>query len=257
MTTRCRDIRFLALAVALGALIPLAPATAEARDVESEEVLLTDGVGFRTDLGLHLSVGGNSCLGGGTGYAECSGTEHAWDTSWGLAGGFIVRPWWFLSIGIDLAYTNMIYHQATDNTWSDLAVGPTVRLHLPFNVRGFVLEPNLGLHLGYVQGVYHENETQDGRTMDYDHDHMGFFLSILLGADFFVLPKFALGVEFRLLRTFYDEVCFEWSDGTNCRGVDDEAIEKRYDDNLNFPGEKGIVDYPWKLFWGVHGLYYF
>ena len=46
--------------------------------------------GFRTDLGFHVAIGGNSCIGGGTGYASCYGANNAWDTSIGVGGGVLL-----------------------------------------------------------------------------------------------------------------------------------------------------------------------
>ena len=48
--------------------------------------------GFRTDLGFHVAIGGNSCIGGGTGYASCYGADDSWDTSIGISGGVLLRP---------------------------------------------------------------------------------------------------------------------------------------------------------------------
>jgi hypothetical protein len=221
--------------------------------------LVRDVPPFRTDLGIQFSIGGASCLGGGTGYAECSDADNSWDTSVGLSGGLLVRPIPWVSAGIDVAWSRMTFHQETSNSWTDLQVGPVLRGHLPLWIRDdkAYLEPNLGLQAGWVRGNFHEAVRVDnGDDVDYDHSHMGAFLAILLGIDWFVLPKLGLGLEFRLLRTFYDEVCFETMDGKYCRGIDDKAITERWDLNMGLPGEKGIAEYPWKLFWGVHAIYY-
>jgi hypothetical protein len=251
-----RALTFLAVATALS----LAATAAQAQEeIEVERIVRTEDPGFRTDLGLQLAFGGHSCVGGGSEYAECKGADTSWDTSWGLAGGFIVRPFNHFSFGIDVTYVNMIHHQDTASKWSDFTMGPVVRYHQPVRIRDLYFEPYLGLQAGWVMGKYHQATRIDtNEKVDYDHKHLGAFLAIPFGVDFFPLPKLGVGLEFRLLRTFYSEVCFEWRGGVNCRGTQDEAIVKRFeDDKVTFPGEKGIAKYPWKLFWGVHALYYF
>jgi len=242
-----------ALAAGIALLLTALPAAA---DEEQEQVVRTKDPAFRTDFAMHLAIGGNSCLGGGTNYANCSGTEHSWDTGFGIAGGLFVRPFRFVSAGLDVGYTMLVYHQETTSKWGDLTLGPTLRVHIPVKLRKLYLEPNFGLHGGWVKGNYHQGK-RDNDTVNYDHTHMGAFMSFLLGADIFLLPKLGIGLEFRLIRTFYIEVCFESEDTLNCRGDQDEAIVKRYADHQGYPGEKGLADYPWKLFYGIHGLYYF
>jgi hypothetical protein len=195
---------------------------------------------------------------GGTGYAACAEADTSFDPGFGLAAGVLVRPLTWLSAGVDVAWGRLTHHQETANSWSDLQVGPVLRGHLPLWIRKKAyLEPNLGIQAGWVRGMFHEAIRTDNQDeVDYEHSHMGAFLSFLLGIDWFVLPKLGLGLEFRLLRTFYDEVCFETRDGKYCRGVDDKAVTERWDLNMNFPGEKGIAEYPWKLFFGVHAIYY-
>jgi len=253
-----RTVRALA-AIPLSCALLLAVTDARAQEeVEVERIVRTEDPGFRTDIGLHLAFGGHSCVGGGSEYAKCKGADTSWDTSWGLVAGVIVRPFNHFSAGLDLTYVNMIHHQDTASKWSDLTLGPVVRYHQPVRIRDFYFEPNLGIQFGWVQGKYHQGTGSGNEKVDYDHKHLGAFLAIPLGVDFYPLPKLGVGLEFRLIRTFYSEVCFEWAGGVNCRGTQDEAIVKRWeDDNVSFPGEKGIATYPWKLFWGVHALYYF
>jgi hypothetical protein len=242
----------------LGSLLCSAQAQAQAQEVEVEQIVRTEDPGFRTDLGVHFAFGGNSCLAGGTNYAACRG-DTTWDTSWGLAGGLIVRPFNRFSVGIDVAYANMIHHQDTASKWSDLTLGPVVRYHQPWHIRKLYFEPSLGLQFGWVKANYHQaNRIGTQEKVDYDHEHLGAFLAILLGIDFFPLPRLGVGLDFRVLRTFYDEVCFEAVNGVNCRGSRDEALVKRLEDaNVSFPSDMGVAKYPWKLFWGVHALYYF
>ncbi|MBW2276562.1 MAG: hypothetical protein JRF63_03655 [Deltaproteobacteria bacterium] len=254
-----RTIRALTV-LAVACLSLLAPRAVLAQEeVEIERIVRTEDPGFRTDVGVHLAFGGHSCVGGGSEYAECKGADTSWDTSWGLAGGLIVRPFNRFSAGIDVIFVNMVHHQDTASKWSDFMLGPVVRYHQPVRIRELYFEPSLGIQAGWVQAKYHQATRIDtNEKVDYDHKHLGAFLAIPIGLDFFPLPKLGVGLEFRLLRTFYSEVCFEWRAGVNCRGTKDEAIVKRFeDDKVTFPGEKGVASYPWKLFWGVHALYYF
>ena len=209
--------------------------------------------GFRTDIGVHLSLGGNSCLGGGTSYAECRGTDNAWDAGFGLTAGVLLRPWKHFSFGLDLYYGRMRYHQVTENRWSDFGMGPSGRFHYPIRVKQFVLEPSIGVQVGWVEGVYHQNK-RGNTDVDYEHRHTGAFLGIPVTLDFFFLPRVAAGLEFRVVRTFYTEACFESVNGTICRGTDDDALTEN--DAIFIPGDKGEADFPWKLFWGIHLLYY-
>ncbi len=250
--------RIATLAASLAAALLLFAPAVVGQDRPGGPVLRESDPPFRTDLGVHISLGGNSCVGGGTNYAACKGADYAWDTGFGMAGGLLVRPLSWLSTGIDVAYGMMILHQETGSRWSDLQVGPTLRGHIPVRIRSLYMEPNIGVQIGWVRGNYHQAKREDTRdTVDYDHTHIGAFVAMMAGVDFFLLPKLALGIELRVLRTFYDEICFEAADGKSCRGPDDEAVVERYADNQSYPGERGLADYPWKLFWGVHGLYYF
>jgi len=213
---------------------------------------------FRTNLAMHVAFGGNSCVGGGTGYASCSGTESAWDFGWGLSAGMLVRPVNRISFGIDFAVTNMRSHQETANKWRDITIGPVIRYHQPLKIRKLYFEPNIGIQAGYVGGNYTiAKRLGTSKEVNYENQHKGAFLAAVLGLDFFPLPRVAVGIEVRVIRTLYTEVCFEYSDGISCRGIKDKAIVERYDLDSGLPSELGIVDYPWKLFYGIHGLYYF
>lgn len=228
---------------------------------EAKLVKTVDRPGFRTDLGIYLGAGGHTCIGGGSNYASCSDTQNAWDTGWGIAGGVVTRPLSFLSIGIDLGYNRMIYHQQTKDKWGDLLVGPVFKFHLPFSFAGMIWEPNLGIQAGYVQGTYYQKK-RGSDEVDYKHKHTGAFLTLLAGMDLFFMPRFGVGLEARFIRTFYQEVCYEWYNGVSCRGIDDTRIVNAYKEvkeqtGESFPGEKGISDFPWKLFYGTHVLYYF
>jgi hypothetical protein len=207
------------LTVALGLASGPVAAQEEAEEEPAYQVR-TEDPGFRTDLGIHLSLGGHACLGyGGTRYAKCNGAEVSWDPSIGFNLGLIVRPFQRLSAGLDFSYMRMVHHQDTASKWSDMIISPVVRYHQPLRIRGLYIEPNLGLGFGWVKANYHQAERIDTQEkVDFDHPHLGSVLTILLGADFFPLPRLGVGLEFRLIRTFYDEVCFEWAGGVNCRG---------------------------------------
>ncbi len=268
MNNKMSKFSITIIVAALGCLllVPLPGHSQSARD----GLHLVESPNFNTDLGIHLSFGGHSCIGGGSGYADCNDVRHSWDTFIGLQGGIMVRPFANYSFGIDAGYVRMLHHQHTDDYWSDFTIGPIVRGHLPLRLQRVLIEPTLGFQLGYVNGTFF----QAARTEDFDdyrHRHLGIFFALALGVDIFIPgTSFGVGLETRLLRTVYREVCFEWSEGTNCRGIaDDSKVNTtlfEYDEELEievltgsskFPGEKGIATYPWKLYYGAHIIYYF
>jgi hypothetical protein len=242
----------------LVACLLLAPGQGAAS--ESPAKLVRSGEpGFRTDIGIHLSVGGHSCLAGGSGYAKCKGEDNTWDGSFGLAGGLLVRPLRHFSFGLEAGFAQMRLHQQTANKWRDITVGPVARFHYPLRLRSLVLEPSAGLHFGYVRGIFSE-KMSGSNQVDFVHDHQGMFFGFLLGADLFFLPRVAAGLEIRLIRTVYTEVCFESLSGVGCRAVSDEEVAAQYQvpgTETVLDGDMGVVDYPWKIFFGIHLLYYF
>lgn len=229
-------------------------------EVEEQETVNRPEVpGFRTDLGIQFSFGGHSCIGGGSNYASCYGTDTSWDTSWGLGGGFLARPFKLFSVGVNISYYTMKLHEITDNKWGDLLLGPVAKFHFPFmlGARKLLFEPNIGLQGGFAKGTYSEEKLASTEKVGWEHEHLGAFLAIPFGVDFFPIPKLGVGLEFKLVRTFYTEVCFESRDLTTCRGVNDKAAEDNWDlSSTGIPNDKGIATYPWKLFWGLHVLYY-
>ncbi len=255
----------ITLAVAFGALVAPAVASAEEAEVSlntevSEETFAErpKTPGFRTDLGVQFSFGGHSCIGGGSDYATCGGTNVRWDTSWGLGGGFIARPFKLFSLGVNVSYYNMKFRRITENKWSDLLLGPVGKFHFPFRLgtKDLLFEPNIGLQVGFAKGTFKERMRETGQSVDWNHEHLGAFLGLPFGVDFFPIPKLGVGLEFKVVRTFYTEVCFE-HDQVACRGVNDKALTKRYDlPDGGVPNDKGVASYPWKLFWGLHVLYY-
>ena len=266
LTTR-HAILFSALLLSLSSLSSPAPAlcaevelSGEVEDQEPEPINRPETPGFRTDLGIQFAFGGHSCVGGGSNYASCSGTNDSWDTSGGLAGTLMARPFRMFSIGFDVSYYTMKYHQLTDNKWKDLLLGPVAKLHFPFRFskHSILMELNFGLQVGFVKGVYDEKKRDDGNTVvNWKHDHLGAFLGVPLAFDYFPIPKLGVGLDFKLVRTFYTEVCFESQNVTTCRGVDDKAAEDNWElPASGIPNDKGVASYPWKLFWGLHVLYY-
>jgi len=242
-------------------LIAASLTAAQARATDYGPVVRSGDPAFRTDLGLHLALGGSSCVGGGTNYAKCHGADNQWDTSFGLQGGLIIRPFKRFSFGMDAGFSTLKYHQVTANTWRDFLLGPTVRYHQPVRVRHVYFEPSFGLQAGYVYGVLHEEKNEAGGTnLGWEHKHYGPFVSALVGLDFFPLPR--LGVGFRLVRTFYTDVCFESAQTSVCRGSKEKHlvgsdVRSATDQTAQFLGDKGAVTYPWKLFWGLlHVIYY-
>jgi hypothetical protein len=252
----------LPVLAALAAAMAIAPG-ARAAGGGDGVVLRSEKPGFRTDLGLHGSFGGASCLGGGTNYASCSGTGQSWDTRIGFAAGVILRPYRHFSIGVDAGLMTLRSHQVTENQWWDTTVGPIGRFHLPVRIgKKFYFEPTLGLQTGFVYGVFREDETEGGSKVGYRHKHYGPFLSAVLGLDFFPVPRVGVGLEVRLLRTFYTNVCFETASDRICRGTDEkELVDSDLLENSgstsDFLGDRGTASYPWKLLWGLHVLYYF
>jgi hypothetical protein len=249
-----RSFRVAALAI-LAALVAAVPARADGAGASAAPL---EAPGFRTDLGVHASFGGSSAVGGGNNYAASS----AWDTLFGFQVGAILRPFRHFSFGVDLGYTLLRMRQQTANSWSDLTIGPALRFHLPLRLgRKLLLEPSLGLEGGYVYGVYHEDKQAngDGRgtVLNHEHTHTGPFVALLGGLDLFPVPRVGFGVDLRVLRTFYTTVCFDDGQQTICRGTTQGELATNDINNTVFSGDKREATYPWKMFWGVHALYYF
>jgi len=260
--TRTNLVNDLRLPCSAAILVAAALAAIPAHATEYGPVLRSGDPAFRTDLGAHLSVGGSSCLGGGTEYANCRGKDVQWDTGFGLHGGLILRPFKRFSFGVDVGYQTLVFHQITANSWRDFLVGPTARYHQPVRIRNVYFEPSVGLQAGYAFGVYSENRDIASTNLGYRHRHYGPFLSALIGLDFFPLPRFGVGFEFRVVRTFYTDVCFESAETVVCRGAQegelvDSDVREPTDQTAQYLGDKGLAKFPWKLYWGLlHVIYY-
>ncbi len=213
-----------------------------------DETVRSENPGFRTDLGIYVLGGGHQCLRGGSGYALCSGKDTGWETSFGIAMGFIVRPFRHFSFGIDGAYMNMISRFNDKIRWADLNIGPVVRVHLPIRLTRAVIEPSLGVQGGIVQGNIHDSQA------GYMDKHIGPFFTGLAGINLFLIPGFGFGFELRITGTFYQEVCFEGTQGRHCRGTDDDSA---FIEGMADIGDRGMAEYPWKIFYGGHLIYYF
>ncbi|MDJ0763186.1 MAG: hypothetical protein QNJ97_09385 [Myxococcota bacterium] len=258
MKHRDRTLFFLtafSILVLIG--IPLIPAVGQ---VETSET-----VPHKTTLGAYVNGGINLCLGGGTQYATCRTPDSGWLVSWGFSGGILVRPFRYFSIGLDVSYMNLRSRVAEDSDdddidfrWADFTAGPVGRLHVPIKTQYVIVEPKLGLQTGYIQGNRYRWE--DGRTRKRKDIHMGPFLGFLGGIDFTPtpLPSLAFGIEARIVRSLYQEVCFEGRHGHLCRGVDDQASNSWIENEEEYyPGDGPIAKYPWKLNAGVNVTYYF
>lgn len=213
--------------------------------------------GFPTDLGIYFSAGASMCLPGGEGTGLCYENDDGWDTSFGFTTGLSMRPLPFISFGLDLAYMNLSSRFPDLDRWADFYAGPVVRLHLPIHIVKVLLDLSVGASGGLVVGFLHEDK--------YVHEHYGPYFSALFNLDIYPIPKFGFGFEFRVSGTFYQEVCFDSSTGVLCRGTDDEWGAKYYYENpesgegslVNFPGDTGIAEYPWKMYAGGRLIYYF
>jgi hypothetical protein len=222
--------------------------------------------GFPTDFGIYFSAGASMCLPGGEGTGLCYETDDGWDTSFGFNSGMNMRPFRFMSFGLDLSYMNLESRFPDLDRWADLYVGPVVRFHLPIRILKVLVDLSTGASGGLVVGFLH-----DGK---YVSEHYGPYFSALFNLDIFPIPKFGFGFEFRVSGTFYQEVCFESSTGVLCRGTDDRWAAKYYSEHnrtpenssnfedyegtlINFPGDTGMAEYPWKMYAGGRLIYYF
>jgi hypothetical protein len=219
---------------------PVESEEAETRVVETR-VRRNHGSGG-VDLGLHVSGGVHQCIRSGTNYVACKGADGGWDLSWGVSGGFLVRPYKYFSVRSRWEQELL--------SWADFSVGPVARLHVPFNIMRVTVEPNLGVQVGYVQGNMRLKMDNDQRL----DRHMGLLLAAMAGVDFFVIPEFGFGLETRLYRTLYQEACFDGPDGPICRGENNEAAASCVEQNCY--GDEP-AEYPWKIFYGGRLLYYF
>jgi hypothetical protein len=211
-------------------------------------------IGFRTDLGINLSIGGHVCLGSsGENWLACSGNNAGWTMGTGLAIGATVRPFKFFSLGIDGAYMAMRPIEGTETErdykrFYDISFGAVFKGHLPIQIKRFLLDIGLGVRFAFVNGylkakpnaIFQEVTGDDSHV--YFHRHFGPEITPLLDLMLFLVPKIGIGMEMRLPMTVYTEVCFDQGNSVICRGALDDPENK--------------AKAPIKLFFGLHLIYY-
>ena len=211
-------------------------------------------LGFRSDLGLSLTVGGHSCLGSsGTTWLECKGNNTGWSMGTGIALAAIIRPLKYFSMGLDATYMALRPTEGTSfdkvyNRFTDISLGGVFRGHLPINIKRMILDLSLGLKIAFVNGYLKAEPDADFQfytgddSSSYTHRHFGPELTPLFNADLFIIPKFGFGFELRVPMTLYQQVCFDQGNSVICRGTKDDSTDK--------------VKSPAKMAYGLHLIYY-
>ncbi len=249
--------KFVFIAI-ISSVLPLAvaalfSATASAQDKIPEK----NPLGFRSDFGLELSIGGHSCVSGGgnEGTLQCSGNNKGWDfgSGWVIAGR--VRPVKFFSAGLELSYMGLRPGDgtATENGYKrffDFSVGPVFKFHIPIRIRVILMDISLGIKTAFVNGFLYEypnKEVQgniDESSKYYRHRLFGPEISGSIGLDLYVVPRLGFGVEVRPIGTLYQSVCFDKGSDHICRGVKEDSETQHH------------YIAPFKLFYGLHIIYY-
>ena len=214
-------------------------------------------LGFRSDFGLELTLGGHVCAGGGGSGSqiECKGNNKGWDMGTAFAVAGRVRPVKFFSVGLELSYMGLRPADAsnTDRLFKrffDFAIGPVFKFHIPVRIKTILMDISLGLKTAYVNGFLYakpDTEIQEAIGEDskyYRHRLYGPEITGILGVDLFIIPRFGFGVEFRPMATMYQAVCFDDGDDQICRGTQDDS------EVLNRFGT------PFKIVFGLHVVYY-
>ena len=147
--------------------------------------------GFRTDFGVYLIGGGNSCAGGGCEADAISAPK--WSTHLGIAAGIVVRPYRFFSVGLDVSFTNLVPAEETKalKRFFDLAISPVLRLHIPVRFRTVVLEPAMGVGIGFVNG-YLQYDGIDSASRKTSRRYFGPVISGIIGLNLFLTPKMSI-----------------------------------------------------------------
>jgi hypothetical protein len=211
-------------------------------------------LGFRSDLGLNVSFGGQICLGNsGAAWLECKGNNRGWSMATSVAIAAVVRPLKYFSLGLDIS--NMAlrptegtgFDRAYKRFW-DLSIGGVFRAHVPVRIRRMLLDFSAGLKAAFVIGYLKANPddnlqffTGDDSSY-YTHRHFGPEISPIINVDLFIIPRFGFGYEMRTLMTMYQQVCLDQGNSTICRGTQDDVTDK--------------VKSPVKMFFGLHLVYY-
>lgn len=214
-------------------------------------------LGFRSDFGLGVTIGGHVCAsGGGSGsQIECKGNNIGWDMGTGLIISGQVRPLKFLSAGLELSYMGLRPADASESDrlfkrFFDFAVGPVLKFHIPIRIQAMLLDITLGVKGAFVNGFLYAKPNADiqdnigDSSKYYRHRLFGPELDGIIGVDLYVIPRFGFGVEFRPIGTFYQTICFDDGSEHICRGAQDDPVESN---------RFGSV---FKILFGLHAIYY-
>ncbi len=268
VTTHTMRLRLLFSVILITGLL-----TAPALFADETE-LRSKAPGFRTDLGMYLSLGGHSCVAGGADFTECSGNGVGWAMGGGFALGLQVRPFRFFSIGLDLSLLNLRPYEDTEfelyyKRSFDLSVGPVFMAHIPIRLKALLIEPSLGVKLGFVNGFIPINEgarvfssesvgtgesykdawdveEPEPETPEY-FKQFGPEVAGIIRLDFYPLPGFGIGAEVRLIATMYQQTCEHYATDSLCRGMHDDQIDQASEEEKT----------PFKVFYGLHFMKYF
>ncbi len=238
------------LPISILLMVLLAPAISLGQQVEDDK----NPVGFRTDLGINVAIGGSNCMGStGERWLKCTGNNEGWQMGTGVAIGATVRPFQYFSLGLDVAYMALkpLAESATEDFYTrftDISFGALFKGHLPVRIKRFLLDIALGMRFAVVTGFLKAKPDANFQAItgdvskNYIHRHLGPEITPVLDLAFFVLPKLGFGMELRLPMTIYTQVCFDQGDGSICRGATDDIENK--------------AKPPVKLFYGLHVIYY-
>jgi hypothetical protein len=241
---------------------------------QEEAELRSKAPGFRTDLGAYFAIGGHSCVGGGADFTECQGNGVGWSMRGGFAFGLQVRPYRFFSIAMDLSlmYLSPYKDSEFDDYYKrniDLSVGPVFTSHIPVRVKNVLIEPTIGLKLGFVNGfmpikegakIYRPESIGTGESykegwgvVEEEPENPRYFKQFgpevtgIFGLDVYVLPGFGFGVEMRLIATMYQQTCEIYANDSLCRGMHDDLEDEATE----------VEKTPFKIFYGLRLMKYF
>ena len=211
-------------------------------------------LGFRTDLGINLAIGGHTCIGSsGDRWLKCKGNNVGWQMGTGFSIGVTIRPFKHLSFGVDASYMALrpLSESSTEDSYerfTDLSLGALFKGHLPIQIKRFLLDIGLGLRFAATNGFLKAKPDADFQSVSgddssaYYHRHFGPEITPVLDLAFFIVPKLGFGMEVRMPMTIYTQVCFDQGKSHICRGTQDDPLNK--------------VKAPVKLFYGLHVIYY-
>lgn len=214
--------------------------------------------GFRTDVGIHLSFGSEHCLAGTQDHGPCQDFGADWDAGFGMAFGVLVRPGTYLSYALDVSFSTLTGQLQPNNYWLEITIGPAIRLHLPIRFGRFVLEPALGGSFGYAEShLRYKSPTAESIKGSL----FGPYVGILCNLSLFIFPGLGIGMDLRIHKMLYQEICAHSGSVRICRGVADEKSEFYSDvgeqDTVKYPGKLSEKSFSWKIYYGGHVVYYF